>query len=252
MKLLIFEKIIETRKIIILDGAMGTEIERRGFKIDSSLWSAKIVYSNPELIKKIHMDYLDSGAEIITSSSYQASKNSFKREINLSGSNCNNLMIKSILICNEARNNFLKDKNVEYIPLIAASSGPYGAYLSNYSEYNGKYIKYINNRKKISNYHKNKILILKKGNPDIFAFETIPSVIEAEIISRLVNKLTKLKFWISFSMKNSEENSFGENIEYFVSKLEKYEKMFAIGVNCVSPKLLTDIIKQIKKITKKK
>lgn len=60
-----------------MDGALGTELERRGANLKDSLWSAKILVEEPELIYNIHFDYYTSGADIATTSSYQATVQGF-------------------------------------------------------------------------------------------------------------------------------------------------------------------------------
>lgn len=59
--------------VIILDGAMGTEIERRGvsFSPSSRLWSSQLLLDDPGLLRQIHLDYLRAGADVITTATYQ-------------------------------------------------------------------------------------------------------------------------------------------------------------------------------------
>lgn len=51
------QSILEQFPIITLDGAMATELERYGCDLNDSLWSAKMLIENPELIKQVHLDY---------------------------------------------------------------------------------------------------------------------------------------------------------------------------------------------------
>ena len=65
---------IETRlagnEIIIIDGAMGTELQRREVPLDFEIWSAAALLSHPEVIRNIHVDYLRAGAEIQIAATY--------------------------------------------------------------------------------------------------------------------------------------------------------------------------------------
>ncbi len=64
--------LLQHQPAIILDGAMGTEIERRGIDLTGSrLWSAQLLIDNPDVIRDIHLDYLRAGADVITTASYQ-------------------------------------------------------------------------------------------------------------------------------------------------------------------------------------
>ena len=70
-------------KPLILDSALGTELENRGEYLPSfktSIWSAYSLIHNPEVIKQIHIDNIEAGADIITTSNYQATPELLKRE----------------------------------------------------------------------------------------------------------------------------------------------------------------------------
>jgi homocysteine S-methyltransferase len=54
--------ILETQPFVVLDGAMATELEARGCNLADSLWSAKVLVENPELIREVHLDYFRAGA----------------------------------------------------------------------------------------------------------------------------------------------------------------------------------------------
>ena len=49
--------------VVVLDGAMATELEARGCNLADSLWSAKVLVDNPELIREVHLDYFRAGAK---------------------------------------------------------------------------------------------------------------------------------------------------------------------------------------------
>ena len=51
---------------MLLDGATGTELERRGINISTPLWSARAILDAPDVLLQIHLDYLQAGAEMIT------------------------------------------------------------------------------------------------------------------------------------------------------------------------------------------
>ena len=62
-------------KPLILDSALGTELENRGEYLPSfktSIWSAYSLIHNPEVIMQIHIDNIEAGADVITKSNYQA------------------------------------------------------------------------------------------------------------------------------------------------------------------------------------
>ena len=50
------------RPVLILDGAMGTELHRRGVDTGLPLWSAAAVVTHPQIVRRIHLEYIQSGA----------------------------------------------------------------------------------------------------------------------------------------------------------------------------------------------
>ena len=48
---------------MLIDGALGTELERIGCDLSGKLWSGKVLRENPEQIARVHEAYLEAGAE---------------------------------------------------------------------------------------------------------------------------------------------------------------------------------------------
>jgi len=124
---------------LVLDGGLATELEANGADLNDPLWSAKCLLSSPHLIRKVHMDYLEAGANIIITASYQATIQGFESK-GFSKEQSENLLTKSVEIALEAREMFLKEHLEKSTPiqhpvLVAASLGSYGAYLADGSEY---------------------------------------------------------------------------------------------------------------------
>ena len=55
--------ILDYYPALVIDGALATELERRGHDLKDSLWSAKILLEQPDAIKQVHYDYFKSGAD---------------------------------------------------------------------------------------------------------------------------------------------------------------------------------------------
>ena len=58
------------RPIILLDGAMGTQLAARGFALREPLFSARALIDAPDLVAAIHADYLHAGAQVLTTNSF--------------------------------------------------------------------------------------------------------------------------------------------------------------------------------------
>ena len=123
------ETILKTQKVLIIDGAFGTELERKGYDINDSLWSAKFLMEKPEAIGEVHKDYLEAGTDCVTTASYQASFEGFMKR-GLSEQEAKSLIQSSIKIAQNVRDTFWADEKNHFKrqkPLVAASVGPYGA-----------------------------------------------------------------------------------------------------------------------------
>ena len=60
--------------LILLDGGMGQEIVNRGGKGGYGEWATAALHENPELVRQIHIDYIDAGADVITTNTYGATR----------------------------------------------------------------------------------------------------------------------------------------------------------------------------------
>src|SRR3972149_8194495 len=58
-------------RTILLDGATGTELERRGVDTGTPIWSAMALLDAPQIVEQIHRDYLDAGAEVIITNTFR-------------------------------------------------------------------------------------------------------------------------------------------------------------------------------------
>jgi S-methylmethionine-dependent homocysteine/selenocysteine methylase len=68
------EEKLRQGQIILLDGATGTELEKRGVPMSSKAWSAKAILTHPEIVQAVHEDYLHAGVDIITVNSFSTAR----------------------------------------------------------------------------------------------------------------------------------------------------------------------------------
>jgi homocysteine S-methyltransferase len=64
---------------VVLDGAGGTELERRGYLDRRRLWSAGAIEDAPEMVVQIHRDYIDAGAQVITTQTFSCCRRRFRK-----------------------------------------------------------------------------------------------------------------------------------------------------------------------------
>ena len=226
----------------ILDGGLSNVLEGFGCDLNDDLWSARLLATNPELIVNAHLAFLEAGADIITSSSYQASEEAF-RAAGFSIAEAQALLLKSVKLAQDARNIHYKRHGKLRKIHLAASFGPYGAFLANGSEYTGNYDVDEN---KLTLFHKKKIQLLEKSNVDFFAFETIPNLSEVKVLSEVLAHCSKPS-WVSISCQNDQLLNDGNRIEDAALILKEASNIFAIGVNCTAPQYMVNIIKTLKK-----
>jgi len=64
---------------LILDGATGTELERRGVDCALPLWSARALLECPERVAEIHADYVEAGAGLLTANTFRTQRRTLER-----------------------------------------------------------------------------------------------------------------------------------------------------------------------------
>jgi len=242
-----FNQIIEDQGFIILDGALATELEARGADLNHPLWSAKILTEDPAMIKQVNLDYLNAGANVIATASYQASFMGYERQ-GYSREDAIKLMQLSVELAIEARETFLlsSDNKINQSPLVAASLGPYGAALADGSEYRGYNGVSID---ELITFHHDRLLLMLNTNADILAFETIPCLDEAIAIKQLLQQYSSKKAWVSFSCKDGMHLCSGELFEDAVKLLSDSKEIIGIGVNCTAPHHIESLINIAKPLT---
>jgi len=244
------ETILNNQKVLIIDGAFGTELERKGYDINDSLWSAKFLMEKPEAIGEVHKDYLEAGSDCITTASYQASFEGFMKR-GLSESEAKALIQSSVTIAQTVRDRFWADEKnhtKRHKPLVAASVGPYGAYLADGSEFRGNYGLSV---EALMDFHQKRLATLIEAKPDLLACETIPCLIEAQALCKLLEAFPTMHAWVSFSAKDGTHINSGESIRECAAFLETQKQIVAIGINCTAPQFIESLIDEIKAVSSK-
>lgn len=72
-------QILDPESQIVLDGAMGTELARRGVDTGLPLWSANALLDKPDIVRQIHEDYLAAGAQVITADTFRTNVRTLER-----------------------------------------------------------------------------------------------------------------------------------------------------------------------------
>jgi homocysteine S-methyltransferase len=221
----------------VLDGGMASELEFLGADISGPLWSAHVLEDTPEKIVAVHRAYLEAGADVLLTASYQVSRKGYA-EFGLPPGSADAALLRSVELAQTARAE-LPGRNI----LIAASLGPYGAALHNGSEYHGNYgVRFED----LVQFHQERIAVLVKSEADLLAFETIPSLEEARAIGEALQPWPQLAAWLSFTCADAMHVAHGELVRDCATLAASFPQTVAVGINCTQPALLPSLIAELK------
>mgnify|MGYP000851516192 FL=1 len=160
------------------------------------------------------------------------------------------LIQKSIQLAQEARDLYLAEREGNgRVPFVAASVGPYGAYLADGSEYRGDYG--IDEDALVA-FHAERLALLAEEKPDLLACETLPCLVEARAIVRaLREREIRIPAWFSFSCRDAAHISDGMEIAVCARWLDTVPEAAAIGLNCTAPQYVESLIGEIRRETTK-
>lgn len=216
-------KIDLNREFLIGDGAMGTRLMELG--VDLRKNSAETLnLNNPELIEKVHKEYVEAGSNIILSNTFMCNiinekKNNYKLE---------EVVEKALSIGRKA----CKDET-----FLALDIGPLSYYMNNED---GSF-------KKIIEDNTERIIKAGKDNFDLVIFETFGSLEESKIAIKKAKELTFKPIICSFTLAGKI------NVKCFLKDVclnLNNSGISALGINCTEYSKVLEGIKVFKKNTK--
>lgn len=210
---------------MVVDGGLSTALEELGERPGGMLWTAAALVDRPEVLEAAHRSFVEAGADIVITSSYQAS---------VPG------LVAAGLTPALARTALTRTTEIARrsgAAMVAASVGPYGAFLADGSEYRGDYSAGWD---EIRRFHRERLEVLVESGPDLFAIETIPCAIEAEIIVDELRRLTDLPAWVCFTCRDERSTCGGDDMVAAVSAVAG--AIDAVGVNCTAPRLVSSLL----------
>lgn len=233
--------------IHVLDGSLATELKKREVEINSKLWTAEALADNIEKIYDVHLDYLWSGAQMILTDTYQANLPAFEKE-GYTKKQAETLIAVAVQAAKKARADYEEDTG--NYALVAGSIGPYGAYLADGSEYRGDYLL---SEAQYLDFHLPRLTTVLLQEPDCLALETQPKLSEPlAILKWLKQNVPFMPVYVSFTLKDEKTLSDGTPLAVAVQAVSEYDQVFAVGINCISPKLVEKALREIKQNTAKK
>ncbi len=211
---------------LVLDGGLSTVLEEHGADLSGALWTARLLGEEPERLAEAHRAYYLAGADVATTASYQCSVEGLVAA-GYDADTARRLVTRSVRIALEVR-----DELSETHPglLVAASVGPYGAFLADGSEYRGRYGVPT---ARLRDFHGPRLELLAAAGPDLFAVETVPDLDEAEVLVPLLDEIG-LPAWFSYSVRGTATAA-GQPLAEAYSVLAGTGSVVAAGVNCSDP-----------------
>ena len=201
-------------ELVLLDGGLATELERRGHDLSDALWSARLLLDQPDEIVATHLSYFRAGAQVATTASYQASFRGFAAR-GVGRDDAAALMRRSVELAREAAEVAEAEDGVRRY--VAASVGPYGAVLADGSEYTGDYgITDV----ALRDFHRERTEVLATAGADLLAMETVPSEQEAAVLLEVLDEMPEgTRGWLSLTCADGGTTRRGEDVD----------RVFALG-----------------------
>jgi len=229
-----------------LDGGFATELEYQGAKIDGPLWSAHVLEDAPEKIVAVHRAYIEAGADIIATASYQVSRQGYVN-YGLTADQADRALLRAVELARAAAAEFPARR-----VLVAASLGPYGAMLHNGAEYHGNYDCSFDD---LVRFHRERVEVFAAAplanRPDLLAFETLPSLEEARAVGAALAEFPELPAWLSFTCCDAEHVAHGERLRDCAAYAASLPQAVGVGVNCTRPEWIAALIAEIRAVTAK-
>ncbi|MFD9700299.1 homocysteine S-methyltransferase [Lentzea sp. NPDC059081] len=226
-----------TRRVVVLDGGLSTALELAGHDLSDSLWSARLLLTEPDAVRAAHLAYFRSGAEVAITASYQASFAGFARH-GISAPETARLLRSSVELARSAAS------DVDGQRWVAASVGPYGAVLADGSEYRGRYGL---SRRELAEFHRPRVEALCAAEPDLLAIETVPDVDEAVAVLDVVRG-SGVPAWLSYSVRG-ERTCAGQPLEEAFAAVSDVDEVVAVGVNCCAPEDVAGAVAAARRVT---
>jgi S-methylmethionine-dependent homocysteine/selenocysteine methylase len=225
---------LSDRKLVLLDSAMGTELQDRGCDVTLPLWSAKAIYEKPDTIRQIHIENVDAGADIITTNTFRTQRRTIeKAEFRYENRNFRETAFElTKLACEIA----LEAKMITHDELLVA--GSIAPLADSYHPENTPDEKSI--RKEQSEHIENLIT----SGVDILLAETMSCAKEIKILIELLDD-TQLDYMISLLVMDSDKLFSGEPLDEILDKINNSQAS-ALLVNCITPDTATSAFERLR------
>ena len=223
----------------VVDGGLATELERLGHDLSSSLWSAQLLADDPGAIESVHAGYLEAGADVIVTATYQATMQGFVAHGH-GEQEARALLLRAVELACRARD------RQKPTGLVAASIGPHAAFLADGSEYRGDSPVGV---EELVAFHAPRWSILTASGADLLACETIPTWAEFEALCELQSRDPAKWAWFTFCCGDRRSLRDGAPLTDCLERLATVPRVAGVGANCVEPGHVLGIVELLRPAT---
>ncbi len=218
------------RRVLVLDGAVGTELERRGVATKLPLWSAQALLDAPDVVEQIHRDYVAAGADILVANTFRTNPRTLR---------------KAALLDRGAGLNALA---VELARRAAADAGRRVWVAASIAPVEDCYRPdLVPDEPVLRAEHEQMVRWLTDAGPDLLWIETIGTVREA-VAAAGAAAAAGWPFVVSFVVRERGELLSGEPLREAVAAVEPCDPV-AIGLNCIPPAGLDVLLPKLRALT---
>jgi homocysteine S-methyltransferase len=229
-----------TRRDVVLDGGLATELEARGHDLRDALWSAKLLRDDPQAIEDVHAAYFDAGADVAITASYHATFEGFAAA-GIDRDEGGRLLRLSVELAQRAR------ERTGGQGLVAGSVGPYAVVFADGTEYTGDYRDATDEQ--VAACHRARIAELLSAGADLLAIETIPNGREAAVVADLLAEIPGVEAWVTFCCRDGGRLSDGTPIGDAIRSAGRTGRVAAFGVNCTPPEHVAPLLEEARRAT---
>ncbi|HKR10877.1 MAG TPA: bifunctional homocysteine S-methyltransferase/methylenetetrahydrofolate reductase [Pyrinomonadaceae bacterium] len=226
-----FRNVLDSDRIHVVDGAMGTMLYAKGVYINRCYDELNL--SSPDLVQEIHAEYIRAGADIIETNTFGAT--AYKLQQYGLEQNLHEINARAAQIARKAAAN---DR-----AWVAGALGPLGLRIEPYGPTSFDEAKDM---------FKTQIIALLEGGVDLFCLETFSDVSEIRQAIAAVRELCDLPIIAQMTIMTDGNTLFGTTPELFTERLDNWGAD-VIGLNCgVGPAIILNALERMREVTKKK
>ena len=221
---------LEHGNIIILSGAMGTEIQRRGVKTTLPLWSAQALIDQPNVVREIHEDYINAGAELIPTNTFRTQRRTFQK-VNAE-KRTEELTKRAVQLAQNARAH--THNHVIIAGCVTTLEDCYSPELVPPDDV-------------LFPEHEEHARFLNEGGVDVLLIETMNSIreIDAALRAAMTTKLPTLLRVLAYPGGTLPS---GESLAQLIQAIKPYQPL-ALLINCVPAHTILPLLKELRGLT---